>query len=202
MALVFVRHGKTHSNEVGKEKLRGWLPVPLSLEGMRDIEQTADALSDVEGVDQIRCGTLVRVVQSAMEIGEALGMEITPMEELNDWDTGDFAGHGVAETKKDLHDHILHPLKKVPGGETFQFFLDRIVPILKGSVENDKLYVICSSGRVGTLLKALSINKGDHPDTDTLLGKPPIDPSGVMIIDRNWRITFKTQKDEESKGLS
>jgi broad specificity phosphatase PhoE len=202
MAIIYVRHGKTASNDPDNEKLRGWLPVPLDKEGMQQAEDIADSLSDVKGVKEIRCATLVRVVQTAQECAEALGMTITPMEELNDWDTGDFAGKSVKETLKDLHACINEPLKKVPGGETFQFWIDRITPVLRESIESKDLYVIVSSGRVGTLLKAYSETGGEYPKTDVMLGKPPIDTAGVMIIDKKWKIVYKTAKEVESKGLS
>lgn len=169
---------------------------------MKESRETAESLAEVEEVKDIMCGTLVRVVQSANEIGHALFMPIQPLEELNDWDTGDFAGHPVKETLNDLHDHIRNPAKKVPGGEPFQFFLDRIVPLLKEYVEDNNLHIVCSSGRIATLLKALSVNKGKEPSTDVLLGKPPIDPSGILIMNSDWKITFATKKSEESKGLS
>lgn len=200
--LIFVRHGKTHSNNPDHEKLRGWLPVPLTLEGMKDSKETAESLAEVEDVDHIYCGTLFRVTQSAAEIAQVFSMELEPLEELNDWNTGDFAGQSVKSTLEHLHSHIKEPLKKVPNGEPFQGFLDRIVPILKGLVEDDKVNLVISSGRVSTLLKALSVNDGTHPSTDVLLGKPPIDPSGILIIRSDWKITFMTKKSEEGKGLS
>ena len=200
--VVFIRHGRTPNNEVGHEKLRGWLPISLDLDGMCESRETADCLTALEDVKSLQCGTLVRVVQSAGMIAEVLCMELDAKEELNDWNTGDFAGESVQDTLDDLHDHIKHPLKKVPGGEPFQFFLDRIVPVLKEAVESDDVNIICSSGRVGTLLDALSMNKGKHPNTERLLKKPPIDPSGVFILDKNWRVVYATKKSEESKGLS
>jgi broad specificity phosphatase PhoE len=200
--LIFVRHGKTDANNPEHETLRGWLPIPLTLEGMKESIEVGEELEDVENVESLKCGTLVRVVQSATEIANVLSMELEPMEELNDWNTGDFAGQAVKKTLNDLHDHIKYPLKKVPGGETFQFFLDRIIPVLTECVENDKVDIVVSSGRISTLLKALSKSKGKEPDTSILLGKPPIDPSGVLIMDSNWRITFMTKKSEQSKGLS
>lgn len=200
--VIFVRHGTTASNEPGNEKLRGWLPIPLNLAGMKESHDTAESLAVVENVKELMCGTLVRVIQSANEIAEVLGMELTPLEELNDWDTGDFAGEDATKARADLHDRIDNPNKAVPGGETFQFFLDRITPLLTKYVESEDVYILVSSGRVGTLLKALSVNDGSHPDTPTLKGKPPIDPAGIMIVRADWNIPFMTRKTEETKGLS
>lgn len=200
--ICFVRHGETHSNEVGHEKLRGWLPVPLSLAGMAGTKETAELLDEIESPARIMCGTLVRVIQSAAEIAQVLQMELEPDENLNDWNTGDFAGEPVQETLDDLHSHIRQPTKAVPGGESFQAFMDRIVPVLTDAVESKDINIVVSSGRISTLLKALSANGGKTPDQAILLGKPPIDPSGILILDRDWEITFSTRKSEESKGLS
>lgn len=200
--VIYVRHGTTDSNAPGNEKLRGWLPIPLNLDGMKEAHETAESLANVENVKDLMCGTLVRVVQSANEIAEVLGIPLNPLEELNDWNTGDFAGESADKAREDLHDRIRHPNKSTPGGETFQFFLDRIVPLLTKYVESKDLYIVVSSGRVSTLLKALSVNDGEHPDTQTLLGKPPIDPGGILIIRADWQIPFMTKKTEESKGLS
>lgn len=201
--LIFVRHGATSSNEIGHEKLRGWLPIPVTLEGMHEVQRTAEALSEMEGgVDAIYCGTLVRVVQSASEIAMAMEMELQPKDEFNDWNTGDFAGEPVQETLKDLHSHIRSPEKPVPNGESFQQFLDRIVPELKALVEDDNLNILVSSGRVSTLLNSLKASGGEKPDVQILLGKPPIDPAGVFILDNDWTVVFQTKKDAASKGLS
>lgn len=202
MPLIFVRHGRTESNDPQHEKLRGWLPVPLTLEGMADAEQVAQELSQVEGITHLCCAVLVRVVQTATEIAEWVGLPIEPDEDLNDWNTGDFAGQGVKETLDDLHECINHPGKPVPGGESFQAWLDRIVPLLTKAVEGKDLVVIVSSGRVGTLLSALAQTHGEYPPTAVMLGKPPIDPAGVLFIQQDWEIAWKTPKAEESKGLS
>jgi broad specificity phosphatase PhoE len=200
--LVFIRHGETDSNVPGQERLRGKLPIPLNHDGVKGAEEVADAISELKDVKEVRTGTYVRVVQTSHEVGKALGMELTPMEEYNDWDTGDFAGELTSKVLKDIHDRIQHPLKPVKNGESFQEWLDKIVPALHEVVESDEIYVVVSSGRVATLLEALSKNKGDHPDTDTLLGKPPIDPGGILIVGADWKIRFKTAKVEESKGMS
>lgn len=201
--LVFVRHGRTNSNEAGQQKLRGWLPIPLDKNGMREAHETAEKLSLVKNVAHLYCGTLVRVVQSATYISEALSMPLEPGEEWNTWNTGEHAGSSVKDTIEKLNDYIKNPTKKVPGGETFQFFLDRVTAPLKEAVESDDINILCTSGRVSSLISALCKNKGKFPDTETLLeNSSEIDPSGVMIIEPDWTISFKTKKSEQGGGLS
>src|SRR5258708_5047554 len=158
--LIFVRHGKTKSNEPGQEKLRGWLPVPLDREGMKMARETAESLAEVEDVAHLYCATLVRVVQSAEEIAQVLQLPLEPYEELNDWDTGVLAGQKVSDALASLKDHIKHPEKKIEGGETFAFYKQRLIPRLKEFVESDEVCVMCGSGRTSTMLRALSVNEG------------------------------------------
>lgn len=201
--VVFVRHGRTDLNEAGDKKLRGWLPVPLDSTGMKEAHEVAERLSLVKNVKHLYCGTLVRVVQSASYIAEALSMPLEPGEEWNTWDTGEHAGTSVKDTIDKLNNYIKHPTMKVPGGETFQFFLDRVTAPLKKAVESDEINILCTSGRVSSLLSALVKNKGKYPDTETLItNSSEIDPSGVMIIEPDWTISFKTKKSEKGAGLS
>lgn len=195
--LIVVRHGKTALNEDGSEKLRGWLPVPLTLEGMKASRDVAEKLATVEGVVALYTSDLVRSVQSAQEVAQALSMELEAREELRDWDYGHLTGIEVNNaTLNQLFDYVDNPTRKVPEGETFQSFLDRTIPFLHEIVEDEGLQIVVTHNRVCTLLNALSKNKGEHPDTATLKKKGPIDPSGIMIIKPNWSIVYKTALDK------
>jgi broad specificity phosphatase PhoE len=197
---VFIacRHGSTASNENGHEKIRGWLPIPLSKKGMEEAEEAAHNLSGVDNVEAIYCSDLVRAVQTAQEVAEALEMTITPREELRDWNQGDYSGQEAEKVYKRLHDFIESPQRKVPNGESYQFFLDRAVPFLNECAKSDKLYILVTHGRVVTLINALAKNKGEHPDTETLKGKAPVDPGGIIIVNPSWKITFMSSKRDKA----
>jgi len=188
--LILVRHGKTSFNEDGKEKLRGWLPIPLSLEGQTAAADTASKLELVEDIQTIYCSDLVRAVQSAQEIAHVLAVPLTPTEQLRDWNTGDLAGESVMDNLPTIHKHMDEPNKKLPGGESFNTFYDRCQPILDELVTSDEIHLAVSHNRVVTLARALAANKGSHPKMDLLKRKAPVEPSGFIIIDNKWRIAY------------
>ena len=192
--LIVVRHGSTdhNSDDGGGEKTRGHLPIPLSLDGMKESRETAESLGSVEDVSALYTSDLVRAVQSAEEIAQVLSMEIEPREELRDWDIGDHEGLSVKSTLPHLHALIDTPKKKAPGGEAYQDFLDRSVPFIKDLVESKNLYIAVTHNRVTTLISALAKNKGDHPATATLKSKGPIDPGGILILGHDWSIKYTT----------
>jgi broad specificity phosphatase PhoE len=204
MSLIFVRHGETSHNENGKEKLRGWLPVPLTLEGMKHTDELGKFLAKVtKGVKVLYTSDLVRAVQSANELAEALELELTPLFDLRDWNTGDLAGSAITP---DLISHLqglIKADKPAPNGERYYSdFVKRIRPILERSVKSNATEIILSHGRVSTLVHAISKTGGKEPDLDTVLGKPPIDPCGFMILGKDWKIHYMTPKEKGSARTS
>lgn len=196
--LIVVRHGRTNLNEDGKEKMRGWLPVPLTVEGMQQSAETAVDLAELKGdVYALYTSELVRAVQSATEVAQVLEMEIEPRKELMDWDTGDLAGESVESNLPLIHYHIDHPTKALPGGESYQDVLDRAVPFLKELVESEEICIAVTHNRIVTLLKALTGSKGEKPDPKILKAKAPIEPSGIMMVNSDWKIVYASPKDPE-----
>ncbi len=193
--LIAIRHGETELNGVGNggngaERTRGWLPVTLTLQGMQDMIETAENLSDVEGVTALHSSDLVRGVQSAEEVAHALNMTLNVREDLRDWNIGEFAGQEVKKILKDLHAFMDEPLKQVPGGESYQSFLNRAVPFITQLVEDEDLQIIVTHNRLLTLIDALTRNKGKYPSTSVLKDKGPVKPSGLIIVDSSWKIVF------------
>lgn len=194
--LIAIRHGKTNMNTSDGERTRAWLPVPLTLEGMAAMADTATQLEELDGeVDNLYCSDLVRAVQSAEEIARVLSIEIQPKEELRDWNLGKYAGGKVTDLLDILSDYIDNPKKVVPEGEAYQTFLDRAIPFLDELVKSKDMNIAVTHNRVVTLIAALAKNKGKHPDTATLKKKGPIPPAGIMIISPDWSISFMSAKE-------
>lgn len=185
--LILVRHGETTLN-VGEERLRGWLPVPLDLKGMRQAEAVAKKLKGFKNAKAIYCSDLARAVQTAHEIGEELGMVIDPKEELRDWDYGEYTGKSAKESLPHLFSYMDVPTRKTPGGESFQTFLDRAMPFLKKHIESKDLVIGVSHNRICTLLFALLESKGKKPDMKVLKAKGPVEPGDYVVIHSDWKL--------------
>lgn len=188
--LIAVRHGHTAMNAAEGERSRGWLPIPLTREGVAEMADTADSLSDVEGIHGIYSSDLVRAVQSAHEVARVHGMEIQPTSHLRDWNLGDFAGQPIKDILPATHALIDSPHVPAPNGESYNDFLGRTVPFLRQLVESPHTNIAVVHNRITTLLHAMSKTGGSEPDVETLKRKGPVEPSGLMIMDPKWNIRF------------
>lgn len=183
--LIAVRHGETALNGGdGKERSRGWLPVPLDQSGMDSMAETAQKLAPLRGqIAGLHSSDLVRAVQSAHEIGQSLGMPIQPTDQLRDWDTGDYTGQEISKILPATHKLIDTPDTPAPNGESYNNFASRVMPFLDKLINDPKgIHVAVTHNRVMTLLQALSANEGSHPDPDILKGKGPVEPGGFLIM--------------------
>jgi len=191
MTLIAVRHGSTVMNSSGEgEKSRGWLPLGLSHQGMNEMADTADTLGEMEGISGLHCSDLPRAVQSAHEIGRVLGMEIQPTERLRDWNVGDLAGQPIKQILPISHSLIDNPDTPAPNGESYNDFLQRVVPFLHELVKSPNIHLAVTHNRVMTLIHSLVQTGGQSLDPDILKSKGPVEPSGIMKIEQNWEPSF------------
>lgn len=195
--LLVARHALTPANKTAgdKERLRGWLPFPLSKEGMVQANELAECLEDCAGdIASIHSGTHPRHVQTAHEVARALGLIIDPAEEFNDLNTGDLAGEEVTpEIIRQIHDYYDHPEKKIPGGESTSNWMSRYLYRARPLVEDKKdLHLLITSGRSANLLLGSAENGGGSPDMDVLKERPLIDNCGMFLLSPDWKVVYKT----------
>jgi len=184
--LVAVRHGETSLNAGNQERMRGWLPVPLDIKGMRQAEQAAKHLQEFKNVTSIYASDLVRTIQTAHEIARLRHMVMEPVEELRDWNTGKYAGEPVKDVLHIIRSYMDVPTRKIPEGESFQEFLDRAIPFLKAKVEGKETVIAVTHNRVITLLVGLLSSKGRKPDMGILKKEGPIQAGEIMVIHSDW----------------
>jgi 2,3-bisphosphoglycerate-dependent phosphoglycerate mutase len=123
--LILVRHGKTVLNSLDdSEKLRGWLDVPLSDEGLEEAEMTALQVAQYP-VAAIYCSDLLRARQTAAAIARATKLTALPTPELRPWNVGSLAGKQVSTILDQLKQLELDPTHPAPDGESFLQFYDR-----------------------------------------------------------------------------
>lgn len=125
---ILIRHGQTEWNRV--ERFRGRLDIPLNETGLRQAEAVARSLANM-GIAAIYSSRLRRARQTADAIGAVLGLPVNSMDELIDFDYGDWQGLSPREVEARYHD--LHhqwfndPADvQIPGGETLNGVRGRV----------------------------------------------------------------------------
>lgn len=194
--LYLIRHGETALNSAEGERMRGWLPVPLTSLGMQQAEDTGKIMSQIPGLQgkPVWTGDLPRTVQTAHEIATQLGSTIQPRQELRDWNTGDLAGTPVKMSLPTVFQHMDNPGWALPGGESFRDYYQRTVPFVKRLIEDKNPHVAVSHNRTLTLIHALAGSQGKSMDMNILKGKGPVDPAGFMVLQPDWSISYSTPR--------
>jgi broad specificity phosphatase PhoE len=177
------------------EKMRGWLPLPLSNEGKNEIENTASVL------DRMKVGNLVskaytsdlpRAIETSKIISPVVDdKKFERTNKLRDWNVGDYTGKSVKANLNEIHHYLEEPDKVIPGGESYNQFYDRVAPFVKSLVEDDDTHIAVTHNRILTLIDALAKNKGTSPDLKTLKEKGPVSPGGIVMIDPDWNVVDK-----------
>ena len=90
MHTLFVRHGTTEWNELGR--IQGWAPVGLSESGRAEADRVADALAERHAIDTVVASDLARTVETAEPIAAAAGVELETDPRLRERDFGVFQG--------------------------------------------------------------------------------------------------------------
>lgn len=186
--LVYVRHGETKLNgDKGgsEERLRGWLPVPLTPKG---VKQAQDAGDNLKGVPFASFSTsdLPRAVETAGHITKSVGQPATPTINLRDWNTGDLAGQKFEDVKDELFHYIDHPDESPSNGEPLNAYLKRFVPYVSSLVESPDTHLVVGHARGTQVLQALAANNGNWISPKPLKEKPITDPGQTLIVAPNW----------------
>lgn len=187
--LTLVRHGHTSFNEDGKEKLRGWLSIPLNKDGIKESINTAKLIKQWKlPFDKFYSSPLQRAVQTANPISDEINKDFETKKELLDWNYGKLTGTPVEKSLQKIFHFIDNPDEKVPDGESFNSFLNRDIPFLKKLVEDDDNHLVVTHNRVTTLAHALSKHDGSKVDIKTMKSHGPIEPGGIMVISPDWNM--------------
>jgi broad specificity phosphatase PhoE len=142
--IILVRHGETEWN--ASETFRGRADIDLNETGLRQAELVGKYLS-AEKIDHIYSSPLKRAVKTAEAIARFQKTGVDTVENLIDFDCGEWQGLTVEEVKE--KDDVLYQdwvdtpeQMRIPGGETLDSVLNRAMPFVVGSVMK------CREGRI------------------------------------------------------
>jgi broad specificity phosphatase PhoE len=129
--LYLARHALTayDSDDPANDTIRGWKDDPLTDAGFTEAERLAVNLKG-RGITKIQASDLQRAAETATVIGAALEPAPTLTDKLRPWNLGDFQGRASADAAAEISGYVDHPNEAVPGGESFNDFSSRFLPVL------------------------------------------------------------------------
>ena len=119
--ICFFRHGQTDYNM--SKKVQGWEPVPLNLEGKKQVITAASALTYMPW-DQIVTSDLLRAVETAQILSERYGCPYVEDKNFRERNPGVLLSHSYSECATAYPK--LNMFTKVKGGEDLMAFVKRV----------------------------------------------------------------------------
>ncbi len=127
MRLILVRHGETELNRTGR--ILGKSDAPLNAAGRAQASANAAALA-ADLPFALYTSPLVRAVETARIVGDALGVEATPLDDLQEADAGELDGMRASEARR-LYPEFYRRWEadastaRMPGGESLSQVQER-----------------------------------------------------------------------------
>lgn len=169
VSLIIARHGETAFNESAMgddQRIRGWRDLPLTAQGRKDAEELADKVSGMP-IEEILSSDLIRAEDTAKMVAEQFGLPVVVTMKLRPWNLGLMTGKPVKEVTETMDKFVTNENIKVPSGESFRDFLERLLPFVarmahKAHTDN-KTILLCTHTRCLQACKAW-IDAGAGPD--------------------------------------
>jgi broad specificity phosphatase PhoE len=188
------RHGETDDDVPGREKVTGWLDVPLNKRGRQNASKAGRFLQR-KGITHIVSSDATRAEQTADIVADVTGLKVVVSDKLCSWNMGAMAGMDVEAAKPFLTFFQKKPDCKPPEGEPFQQFYNRFKGAFYGMVSYVKRFPD-SKPLMVTHSQAMDIIpwflKDIEPGQALEFGEG-IPPGGVMEvrIAEDGKITFR-----------
>ena len=146
--LIFVRHAPTANNspDPTQERTRGQLSLAPTLEGRQGAVDTGERfrglpLAEVYSSDRPAAEIVARAISGVT------GAPLTITPALRSWHLGDLAGEPVATSTPRIKAYMTHPTERIPGGESWNDFLDRYLGFLRPQWKQPGYAALVTHGR-------------------------------------------------------
>jgi broad specificity phosphatase PhoE len=198
--LVIVRHGTTAFNSEQGERFRAWIDIPLTEEGMQQSQAIAKTLSAYR-FDRIFSSDLQRALVTATMIQRAQGPgapPVQPTQALRPWHLGELAGKPVEGEHLDrmIHHQMNDRHVAVPGGESFNQFVERFVGFLAQRMKEARTQglteCLVSHTRNQRVMDGLVKTGMKGIDKKTLASKDHMEPASAQEFSydgKKWKLT-------------
>ena len=144
---ILIRHGQTGWNK--EARFRGRIDIDLDETGMKQAQAVGERFAQSE-LAAIYSSPLKRAMATAEPIGRHLGLQVVPLEGINDMNFGNWEGRSIDDVKeqnKELFDLWRYSPDKlsIPGGETLDDVRQRVAATVDDLVakhENDTVLLV------------------------------------------------------------
>jgi broad specificity phosphatase PhoE len=130
--LILVRHGETDWNR--ENRFQGRADPPLNALGRTQSAELADALVG-EAIARVYTSPLRRAAETAGIVADRLGLEVEPLEPLQEIDVGAWSGLTREEVAATFPAEYARWLERAPhgfeNGETYEQLAARVVPAIR-----------------------------------------------------------------------
>ena len=116
--IFLIRHGQTALNH---SKVVQPFDTPLDATGKEQAARLGAYLQE-KGIRRILCSDQDRALMTARPLEQLSGVDVETIEDLRERNFGDIRGQAYADLKVNIFAPDYHP----PGGETHQFFKERV----------------------------------------------------------------------------
>lgn len=187
--LYLVRHSITSLNsddydKKQKERIRGWLDVPLSDDGWKKAEKAADVLRD-KNIIAIFSSNLIRAKQTAGIISKENDAPVITTPLLRPWNVGIIEGMPHEPGTKIMKLYVKYrPTLAIRGGEPYITFYKRwkyaLTKLLVATEKLPENYSICAVTHSRNIYSLPNILSGG---TAPILFSGLLNPAGILEID-------------------
>ncbi|MDQ3652468.1 MAG: histidine phosphatase family protein [Acidobacteriota bacterium] len=151
--VLMIRHGQSEGN--AEQRFGGHSPTPLSARGRQEAEATARALQS-ESITAIYSSDLLRAVETATPLAEALGLEVIQTSAFRERSVGHMEGLTFEEAATRHPDEYAALLRRdfehvLLGGESYRQLLDRGSQQLDRIIEQHRGGTIVVFSHTGTI---------------------------------------------------
>jgi probable phosphoglycerate mutase len=151
--ILLVRHGQSRGNAEGR--FGGHSATPLSQTGRAQAEATARALA-AEGVTAIYSSDLLRAVETARPLADALGLEVNRTEAFRERSVGRMEGLTFEEAAEQFSEEYAALLRRdfehvLRGGESYRQMLDRASRALDACIDAHRGGTVAVFTHTGTI---------------------------------------------------
>jgi broad specificity phosphatase PhoE len=146
--LIFVRHAPTahNSSDPAKDRTRGQLALAPTLEGRQIAVDTGERFRGIP-LSEVYSSDMPAASIVGEEISGITGAPLTLTPALRSWHLGELAGQPTAATVEAIKSYMRTPDRAIPGGESWNQFLDRYLGFLAPQWQQPGYAALVTHGR-------------------------------------------------------